>query len=201
MFIIAGLYRRQRLKAPKGAQTRPTASRLREALFNICQQNIEGARFLDIFAGSGAMGLEALSRGAQSATFIDAHQEAIHCIESNIEHLKVRDQCQILKGEALAMLHLLERQGRLFDIIYVDPPYRTPAPHTSLFYSASIIQWIDTHTLLVPGGVLFIEEEFRSQPQIDQLQTLKFIDSRRMGHAALQQYQHEKKAINFSELY
>ncbi len=190
MFIIAGLYRRQHLHTPKGDQTRPTANRLREALFNICQQTIEGARFLDIFAGSGAMGLEALSRGAQSATFIEAHQEAIHCIQSNIEHLKVQKQCQVLKGEALAKLQLLEKQERSFDIIYADPPYRTPAPHTSLFYSAHLIQWIDAHALLAPGGVLFIEEDFHSQPHLDQLQTLKLINSRRMGHAALQQYQH-----------
>jgi 16S rRNA (guanine966-N2)-methyltransferase len=188
MFIIAGLYRRQRLMSPKGDQTRPTSSRLREALFNICQQTIEGARFLDIFAGSGAMGLEALSRGAQSATFIEAHQEAIHCMERNIAHLKVQSQCRVLKGEAFAMLQLLERQGKSFDMIYADPPYRTLAPRSSLFYSAEIIQWIDSHALLVPGGFLFIEEEFSSQPYLDQLRTLTLINTRRMGHAALQQY-------------
>lgn len=187
--IIAGLYGRQRLKSPKGEQTRPTSSRLREALFNICQHAIEGAQFLDIFAGSGAMGLEALSRGAQSATFIESHREAIQCIESNIQLLKVQRQCQILRGEAFAMLQLLERQGKQFKIIYADPPYQTLAPHSSLFYSAQIIHWIDTHSLLIPGGVLFIEEDFRSQPQMDQLQTLQLKDSRRMGTAALQRYE------------
>lgn len=189
MFIIAGLYRRQRLITPKGSQTRPTANRLREALFNICQKSIEGARFLDIFAGSGAMGLEALSRGAQSATFIDSHREAIHCIESNIEHLKVQEKAKILRGEAFTMLKWLEQQGQTFDIIYADPPYCTPAPHTTLFYSAQIVQWIDNHSLLAPNGLLFVEEDFKFQPQIDNLLTLKLKDSRRMGHAALQQYQ------------
>lgn len=187
MFIIAGLYRHQRLKSPKGSQTRPTSSRLREALFNICQQTIEEAQFLDIFAGSGAMGLEALSRGARSATFIEAHREAIQCIESNIEYLKVQRQCQVLRGEAFAMLQLLEKQGKQFNIIYADPPYRTLVPNSSLFYSAYIIEWIDRHSLLVPGGTLFIEEDFNSQPNIA-LQTLALINSRRMGQAALQQY-------------
>lgn len=190
MFIIAGLYRHQRLKPPKGEQTRPTSSRLREALFNICQQSIEGARFLDIFAGSGAMGLEALSRGAQSATFIESHKEAVQCIESNIQHLKVQSQCQILRGDVFAMLEFLARQRKQFDIIYADPPYRTPTPHSSLFYSSAIIQWIDAHNLLGTGGVLFIEEDFRFQPQLEDLQTLQLKDSRRMGQAALQHYRH-----------
>lgn len=188
MFIIAGLYRRQKLITPKSGQTRPTANRLRQALFNICQQDIEGVRFLDIFAGSGAMGLEALSRGAQFATFIDSDKEALHCIERNIAHLKVQNQTQILRGEAFAMLKRLEQQGQTFDIIYADPPYRTPAPRSSLFYSAEIVHWIDQHALLKPGGLLFIEEEFHSQPEIPHLETLKLKDSRRMGHAALQQY-------------
>jgi 16S rRNA (guanine966-N2)-methyltransferase len=190
MYIIAGLYRHQRLKTPKGGQTRPTANRLREALFNICQQGIEGTRFLDLFAGSGAMGLEALSRGAQSAVFIDEHREAIHCIEANIEHLKVQHQCQLFRGEAFAMMQSLERQGQRFDIIYADPPYRTCAPRTSNLYSYQIIQWIDTHDLLAPEGLLFIEEDFHFQPRMAQLQTLVLKDSRRMGLAALQQYQH-----------
>lgn len=191
MFIIAGIYGRQRLKSPRGEQTRPTSGRLREALFNICQHTIEEARFLDIFAGSGAMGFEALSRGAQFATFIDAHKEAIQCIESNIQLLKVQNQCKVLRGEAVVMLQLLEKQGQNFDIIYADPPYRTPVPHSSLLFSSFIIQWIDTHNLLVPGGLLFIEEDFRFQPQMDNLQTLILKDSRRMGPAALQKY--EKK--------
>lgn len=189
MHIIAGLYRRQSLVAPKGSQTRPSANRLREALFNICQHKIGGARFLDLFAGSGAMGFEALSREAQSATFIDSHKEAIHCIERNIEHLKVQEQCQVLKGETFAILKLLERQGQTFDVIFADPPYRTLVPHSSLFYSSQIIQWIDSHTLLNPEGLLFVEEDFDFQPQIEECKTLKFIDSRRIGQAALQQYQ------------
>lgn len=189
MFIIAGLYRRQQLKSPKGDQTRPTSSRLREALFNICQHSIEESRFLDIFAGSGAMGFEALSRGAQSATFIETNKHAIQCIESNMEHLKVRAQCQILRGDAFAMLQFLEKKGKQFDVIYADPPYQTLAPGSTHFYSAEIIEWVDRHSLLVPGGMLFIEEDFRFQPQLDQLQTLNLVSDRRMGPAVLQQYQ------------
>ncbi|MFI0434876.1 MAG: 16S rRNA (guanine(966)-N(2))-methyltransferase RsmD [Parachlamydiaceae bacterium] len=188
MFIIAGHYRHQKLKSPKGSQTRPTSSRLREALFNICQQTIDQARFLDIFAGSGAMGLEALSRGAHSTTFIDAHHEAIRCIQANIAQLKVKDQCQVLRGEAFAMLRLLEKQNKTFDLIYADPPYRTHHPDSKLFYSQEMIAWIDTHCLLNCGGTLFIEEDCNIQPTAAPLQTLVLISSRRMGQAALHEY-------------
>jgi len=188
MYIIAGLYGRQRLKTPKGSQTRPTSSRLRESLFNICRQSIEGAKFLDIFAGSGAMGLEALSRGADSATFIEYHKDAVQCIESNIQLLNVKGQCQILRGDVFTKLQLLNTQEMKFDIIYADPPYRTLAPHSSHYFSAEIVHWLDKHLLLVDGGILFIEEAFRSEPQLENLQTLQLKDSRRMGEAVLQQY-------------
>lgn len=188
MFIIAGLYRHQRLDTPKGKQTRPTSNRLREALFNICQQNIEDAHFLDIFAGSGAIGLEAISRGAQSSTFIEINREAIHCIKNNIARLKVQKQCHVLFGEAFAMLQLLQRKKKKFDIIYADPPYRTPLPGLSVFYSTQMIQWIDYHPLLVSGGLFFIEEDAHFQPQLNELQTLTFIKSRCLGKSMLQQY-------------
>ena len=188
MQIIAGHYRGHRLKAPKGPQTRPTASRLREALFNICQNRIDGSRFLDLFAGSGAMGFEALSRGAHSAAFIDAHKEAIQCIEANAATLQVQSQIQVFRGEAIATLARLEKEGEAFDIIYADPPYQTRDPRTSMVYSEQIIHWVDTHGLLRPDGVLFIEEDFRFQPHMDQLTSLVLKDSRRFGQAALQQY-------------
>lgn len=189
MRIIAGQYRGHPLKAPKGPQTRPTASRLREALFNICQNRIDGARFLDLYAGSGAMGFEALSRGAHSAAFIDTHKESIQCIEANAASLQVQSQTQVFRGEAIATLARLEKQRDAFDIIYADPPYQTRDPRTSMLYSEQIIHWIDTHELLGPEGVLFIEEDFRFQPHMEHLTSLVLKDSRRFGQAALQQYQ------------
>lgn len=189
MFIIAGRYRRQRLITPKSHQTRPTANRLREAIFNICQHTIEGTHFLDIFAGSGAIGFEALSRGAQFVTFIETHKEAIQCIKANIAHLGVEDQTKILHQEAFTALKWLQSQKQTFDIIYADPPYQTFVPYSSLMYSAQIIQWIDTHPLLNCNGRLFVEEDFRSEPNMHPLTTLSLKDNRRFGHTVLQQYQ------------
>lgn len=195
MYIIAGLYRHQRLIAPKGSHTRPTAGRLREAVFNICQHSIEGARFLDLFAGSGAMGFEAISRGAQSAVFVDSHRESIRCIRDNASKLKVEGQCQILQGDALACMERLGKQDQTFDIIFADPPYGTSSAGSPLpegYYSKKIIQWIDAHSILSVGGILFVEEGFQYQPQLDHLEKLKLIDIRRMGPAALHQYKNSR---------
>lgn len=189
MFIIAGLFRRQRLITPKSHQVRPTSNRLREALFNICQHSIQGAHFLDIFAGSGAMGFEALSRGAGCVTFIEMHKEAIQCIKTNAVNLGVQDKIQVLHHDAFIMLKWLNKQGKTFDIIYADPPYQTYAAHSGLFYSTEIVKWIDTHPLLNPQGTLFIEEDFRSQPELKELTTISLKDSRRFGHSVLQKYQ------------
>lgn len=192
MYIIAGLYRRQRLATPKGEQTRPTASRLRESLFNICQGFIEGARFLDLFAGSGAMGLEALSRGATSATFIESHKEAIRCLEHNVSQLHVQSQCRILQGSVFSRLPWLEKQHQQFDIIFADPPYQTAdtqeEEREQLWYSEKLIRLIDKSQLLAPDGTLFIEEDIRYQPDLKDLKKLELVDSRRMGHTALQRY-------------
>jgi 16S rRNA (guanine966-N2)-methyltransferase len=192
MYIIAGLYRNQRLIVPKGTETRPTASRLRESLFNICQGFIEGSRFLDLFAGSGAIGLEALSRGATSVTFIDSSKEAIRSLQQNVAQLKIPDKCQILQGHVFSLLDWLERHGKQFDIIFADPPYKTADPlerESQIWYSEKIIRWIDESPLLAPKGVLFVEEDARYQPHLIDLKKLHLKNSRRMGHTALQRYE------------
>ncbi len=190
MYIIAGQYRHQRLATPKGMQTRPTASRLRESLFNICQGFIENARFLDLFAGSGAIGFEALSRGAQAVTFIDASKEAVRCQQTNASKLDVQTQCQILHGQVLTLLPWLEKQRKQYDIIFADPPYATTDhPEEKQFYSEKIVRFLDASTLLAEKGVLFIEEESGFEPQINDLRKLQLVDSRRMGHTTLQRYE------------
>lgn len=191
MYIIGGRYKHLRLVTPKGTQTRPTASRLREALFNICQNYIEDADFLDLFAGSGAMGLEALSRGARSATFVDASKEAVRCIRRNIAALKVETDCQVLCGQMSSLLKLLERQNKQYNLIYADPPY-----HTSMdlagevcLYSEYVVRFVDSSTLLIPGGTLFIEEDARHPPKVEPLHSLILKDSRKFGHSLLQRYE------------
>lgn len=184
MNIIAGKFRGHKLISPKGNQTRPTASRLREALFNICQGCILDSRFLDLFAGSGAMGLEALSRGACQATFIDSSKEAIQCLKKNASLLKVEEQCHILQGQIVTLINWLAKQRESFDIIYADPPYKS---FENEGYSEKVIELIDQCHLLKEGGRLFIEEDKRYAPQ-PKLSHLILKDSRLMGPSVLQQY-------------
>ena len=190
MHIIAGLYRNRKLITPIRTKTRPTASHLREALFNICQTDIEGARFLDICAGSGGIGLEALSRGASFSTFIEHHRDAVNCIRQNIQSLNVQDHTQIFHGDIFKMLDFLKRKGETFDIIYADPPYHTKelAATNSESITEKLIKCIDESTLLGENGILFIEESFAYSPSIMDLTTLSLKKSRRIGAAVLQQY-------------
>jgi 16S rRNA (guanine966-N2)-methyltransferase len=188
MYIIAGLYRHKRLMTPKNDLTRPTASRLRESLFNICQNFITDTSFLDLFAGSGAIGFEALSRGAKVVTFIDSSKEALKCQQKNAMQLGVESQCQMLYGDVFTLLDYLKKQQRRFDIIFADPPYATYHKDNEMSYSERIISYVDNSDLLTEKGVLFIEEDSRFSPQLKDLKKLQLIDSRKMGHSTLQRY-------------
>ena len=127
MRIIAGKYRSRVLKSLKGAALRPTSDRLRETLFNVLGSNVQGSRFLDIFAGTGAVGIEAISRGAASAVFIENHAPAAVLIRRNLESLGIGKEAQVLPLDALRALQKLENRHKPtdppFDFAYVDPPY------------------------------------------------------------------------------
>lgn len=178
MHIIGGKFKRRPLIAPKSEKVRPTTSQLREALFNICQLTIEGARFLDLFAGSGAMGLEALSRGATHATFVDLNRLSIAAIKKNIAALHVESQSRVFLLPALKAAQLLCKQNEVFDLIYADPPYGEG-------FSQIILEFIDSHPLLAPGGSLFIEDAHLHLPP---LHTLKLQDQRTVGRAHLYEF-------------
>lgn len=188
MKLIAGLYKGRALLSPKGSQTRPTSSLLRGAVFNICQNCIEGASFLDVFCGSGAIGLEALSRGAEKVVFIDSHNNAIHCLKKNIEQLGVEEFSRIMRGDVFSMLSQLEKGHMKFNVVYVDPPYATLVKGLDDLYSTKVIDWMDKHSLIAPGGILFIEEKKDFQPTVNNLKTLTLVNSRSFGNSVLQQY-------------
>lgn len=122
MRIIAGTARSLPLKTVAGKDTRPTTDRIKETLFNMIQQEIPGAVFLDLFAGSGGIGLEAVSRGAKEAVFVESARAAAACIEENIRFTKFTEQTRLMKMDVLSALQRLEGQ-QVFDIIFMDPPY------------------------------------------------------------------------------
>ena len=123
MRVIAGEARRLKLIAPKGMDTRPTGDKIKETLFNILQPELYGANFLDLFAGSGAIGIEALSRGASKASFIEKDREALKCIRSNLETTHMTDRANVYGVDVLSFLHGLNSKDK-FDIVFMDPPYR-----------------------------------------------------------------------------
>ena len=191
MKIIAGSLKNRKVITPKGLSTRPTSGQLREALFNICQTYIEGARFLDLFAGSGAIGLEALSRGASFATFIDIDRQNIRCIRQNIESFQLETQATVICGDVLHSLENLIKKGEQYDIIFADPPY---AQGESIkgqvrYYGESVLKFIDENPLLIKGGMLFIEEGDEIQIEKVKVNALVHKSSRRFGKSTLNQYQ------------
>lgn len=122
--IIAGKARGLKLKTLKGSHTRPSSDRLKEALFSMLQDRIRDSHFLDAFAGSGQIGLEALSRGAQSCTFIENNRQALKIVRENIALAKFpHEQVQVLEGDIVRNFRTLAERGESFDLIYVDPPW------------------------------------------------------------------------------
>lgn len=123
MRIIAGTARGRALRTARGDAMRPTAAKLRETLFNLIGPDVEGAAFLDLCAGSGSVGMEALSRGAASCTFVDNHRTAVSLIAANLKTLGFSDRAVILRRDARAALAECRRRGSLFDLVFIDPPY------------------------------------------------------------------------------
>ncbi len=123
MRISSGDRRGRRVRSPRGRQVRPTSDFLRQAVFNILGIRVQNARLLDLFAGTGAVGLEALSRGASTVTFVERDARAVESLRGNVAALDFADRVHVISGDALPTLGHLEAAGELFDIIFVDPPY------------------------------------------------------------------------------
>src|SRR5271170_7257478 len=125
MRVIAGQYRSRALAAPKGRETRPTSDRLRETLFNVVAPRIEGAAFVDLYAGSGAVGIEALSRGAREAVFVENAESALRAIRANLAALGIKRGYALQPRSAAAALKRLVAAGPTADIVFLDPPYES----------------------------------------------------------------------------
>ena len=121
MRVIAGEFRSRRINAPPGLETRPTPDRLRESLFSILQPELEGRTFIDAYAGSGAVGIEALSRGAAQATFIELSRAAVEVLRGNLRSLSIESRAQVFTGK---VAHVLSHQTA--DIVFLSPPYTVP---------------------------------------------------------------------------
>ncbi|MFI5333637.1 MAG: 16S rRNA (guanine(966)-N(2))-methyltransferase RsmD [Chlamydiales bacterium] len=181
--IIGGEMRGRPLKSPRSALIRPTTGILRKSVFDICKEQIVDAQFLDLFAGTGAMGIEALSRGAAHATFVDQDKEALLCIRENLKRLKLEERATILRGDALELLKRLEERQKKYDLIYIDPPYYEKHFHPE------ILALLD-HMDLARGATIFVEEGIPSPWEKEKIPLEHFAlkNSRRFGRSVLYQY-------------
>ncbi len=121
--VISGTAKGHKLKTPKGNSTRPTTDRVKESLFNIIAGLLPGAQVLDLFAGTGNLGIEALSRGAAHAVFADKSTECAGIIRDNLNHTRLNEKASVHVGDAAAILSRLKAEGKKFDIVFLDPPY------------------------------------------------------------------------------
>jgi 16S rRNA (guanine966-N2)-methyltransferase len=170
--IIAGERRGARIAAPKGDATRPTGDRVREAAYNLIGP-VDDTAVLDLFAGSGAMGLEALSRGARRCVFVDSDRAACAVIKANLEKLRLTGAL-VLQKDAFQALREERGAGRTYDLVLVDPPYGTWPDHEPRLAEA-------LPAVLGPDGVIVVETAARIEPQLP----LAVVTSRRYGSARI----------------
>ena len=179
MRIIAGSMRSRTIVAPKGNDTRPTLDRTRESLFSIIAGNVPQSQVLDLYAGSGALALESISRGAQSAVVCDCSREAAKAIKQNIETLKVGDQVRFLFMQDLQAVTLLGKEKKQFDLVFLDPPYRISTdPACKAMAEAGI---------LMDGALVVIEHDIRVAPTPEKCYEL--IDKRQYRDTMISFYQ------------
>ena len=186
MRIIAGFARGRTIVAPKGQDTRPTQDHVRESLFNILQRDIPEASVLDLFAGSGALGLEAISRGASEATLVDCAMDAIECIHHNVEMLHAESQVKVVKSDWKAALSKLASEHRQYSLVFLDPPYKmTDTP-------AQCAMMADAHMLL-PGAVMVIEHRKEHEPMLDARFTMR--SARQYGDTSIHLFVYQEEAM------
>ncbi|WP_420854662.1 16S rRNA (guanine(966)-N(2))-methyltransferase RsmD [Salipaludibacillus agaradhaerens] len=150
MRVISGKQKGTSLKSVPGHSTRPTTDKVKEAIFNMVGPYFNGGMMLDLYAGSGAMGIEALSRGMSKAVFVDRDRKAIETIYSNLKTVRCLEEAEVFKNEAKRALNAIKKKERQFDLIFLDPPY---AKQTL----ADELAFIDTHNILLQGGYIVAE--------------------------------------------
>lgn len=179
MRIISGSARGTKLVTLSGENTRPTLDRVKEPLFSIIQNNISESIVLDLFSGSGALGLETLSRGAKVAVFCDNNVEAIEIINKNIEKTRMKDKAIVIKSDYTKCLETLKNKNMKFDLIFLDPPYKTNFADTAL----KRILELD---LLSKDGIIILETD-DEEKEVKNIQTIdiNIDDIRKYGRVKL----------------
>lgn len=178
MRIISGQFRGRKLKTLEGMNTRPTADRVKESLFNILNTKVYDAKVLDLFAGSGSLGLEALSRGAEYCVFVDSSKEAINIVKENVTLCKVQENSKIINKDYLEVIKTINNK---FDIIFVDPPYSK---------GIEIVVLENVKDILTEDGIIIIETDQTDIPP-EEINGLVKYDARKYGRTIISFYEHK----------
>ena len=181
MRVIAGKYRSRTLRSLKGQALRPTSDRLRETLFNILGPTVESATFVDLYAGTGAVGIEALSRGARAAIFVEQHAPATILIRRNLDSLGIGNEAEIFGVDVLRALQKLEARRVHAQFIFLDPPYAAAGEYEK------VLEFLGESSLLSPGGRV-IAEHLRKRKLPERVGELELARVVEQGDAALSFY-------------
>lgn len=196
MRIIAGKYRSRQLKSLKGLALRPTSDRLRETLFNVLSPSIQGARFLDIFAGTGAIGIEALSRGASEVVFLENHPPAAKLIRQNLDALGIRSGFEVLVGDATRNLEKLAARTTnsvpAFDVVFLDPPYADAVEYDR------VLTYLSASSLLKRSSIV-VAEHSRKLDLPELIGPLHRYRILRQGDAALSLFAPKEETLNLRD--
>ena len=149
MRVIAGTAKRLQLKTVEGMDTRPTTDRIKETLFNMISEYLADSNFLDLFSGSGAIGIEALSRGAAHASFVEQNKQAMACIRENLAYTKLGDRAEMYETDVMNALSRMEGR-KIFDYIFMDPPYNQ-------LLEKKVLEYLSQSTLLSEDGLIIVE--------------------------------------------
>jgi 16S rRNA (guanine966-N2)-methyltransferase len=180
MRVIAGKYKSRQLKSVPGVETRPTSDRLRETLFNVLAQRMPGSVWVDLFAGTGAVGIEALSRGAKSVHFVESEKKAARVIRDNIQALKIDDEHEIFESRAADAVKMLEREVKA-GIIFLDPPWDNHGSYEQM------LRLLSNSPLLSDDAIVIAEHEKHFDPG-DGYGELQRYRTLRQGDAVLSFY-------------
>jgi 16S rRNA (guanine966-N2)-methyltransferase len=149
MRVIAGEHKGRRLKAVPGQNTRPTTDKVKESMFNIIGPYFEGGTALDLFAGTGSLGIEAISRGIEKAVFVDSDHKALSVIRENVDTLQLKPQTEIFKNDAKRALDALAARGTRFDVVFLDPPYKLTGLYEELITKMQSLELLNDRAVII----------------------------------------------------
>ncbi len=185
MRVISGNLKGRRLFSLKGQKLRPTSDRVKEAIFDILQDQIRGQKVLDLFAGTGALGIEALSRGAKWASFVEESTRSLNALRRNLEECRLKERAEVLGRKARAAIRILEARGDSFELIFLDPPYGKGLARRAL-EALSRSSIVTPHTLVVA--------EHSLSEKLDFIPSWQRVDGRRYGSTQVSFFRPEKES-------